>query len=142
LGRLREEYVNTGKVHFVYMQYPILGQESVRAAEATECAAEQDKFWPLHDTLFEDMYADHSSYTDDKLIEFAKKIELDVETFSSCLASGRYSDLISQDRASIQELGVRGTPAFLINGIYLSGAQPYEVFQEVIEEQLKQASEG
>ena len=136
LSRIREEYVDTGKVRFVYKQYAILGPESVRGSEATECAAEQDSFWPFHDVLFTDLSTNHSSLTDDKLIEFAEQLELDTESFGTCLASGRFSDLITQDRTSIQELGVRGTPAFLINGIYISGAQPYEVFQEVIEEQL------
>jgi len=142
LSRLREEYIDTGKMRFVYKQYAILGQESVRASEATECAAEQDAFWPMHDVLFEDLGTKRSTYNDETLSSFAAELNLDVDTFDTCLSSGRYSSLIAEDRTSIQALGVRGTPAFLINGIYISGAQPYEVFQEVIEEQLLLANEN
>ncbi len=139
MNRLREEYIDTGKLQFVYKQYAILGPESVRAAEATECAADQGYFWEMHDELFLDLASRRTTYNETNLTEFADGLGLDIEQFSQCLSEGKYSDTIAQDRASIQSLGVRGTPAFLINGVYVSGAQPYEVFQEIIEEQLAAA---
>jgi predicted DsbA family dithiol-disulfide isomerase len=61
---------------------------------------------------------------------------LDVEAFTECLDSGRYVNQIRQESLSVQSMGIRGTPAFLVNGVFVSGAQPFDVFQEIIEEQL------
>ena len=132
MGRLRTEYIETGKVRFVYKQFPILGPQSTRASEASECAAEQDQFWAYHDSLF----ANPGGFTDAKLINLAGQIGLDSAAFEACLASGRYTDLIANDAAIVQSLGVRGTPGFVINGKYMAGAQSYEAFQKIIEQEL------
>lgn len=128
--------MNKGKVRFVYKQFAILGPESNRAAEASECAAEQDAFWPFHDKVFADQYANHSTLNDEFLINLATSLELDSATFKSCLESGRYTDQVERESQMVQALGVRGTPAFLVNGLFISGAQPFEVFQQTIDEQL------
>lgn len=141
MGRIRETYVNTGKVRFVYKNFPILGPDSNRAAEASECAAEQDKFWDFHDYIFADQMSERSPLNDESLIGMANAIGLDMDAFTECLQSNRYTSQIRQEALSIQSLGVRGTPGFVINGIYIAGAQPFDVFQQVIEEQL-QAIEG
>ncbi len=137
LPQIRKEYVETNKVRFVYKHLPFLGPESIQAAEASECATEQEKFWPLHDFLFADLATNHTALNAEVLTAMAGKIGLETTAFKSCLDSGRYSGRISQDTMAAQGLGVRGTPGFLVNGIFLSGAQPFEVFQQVIEEQLK-----
>ncbi len=136
MSRIREEYVATGKVRFVYKHYAILGTESSRSAEASECAAEQDQFWAYHDLIFTDQLATHSSLNQDKLVELAGQLNLDTAAFTECLSSGKYSLQISREAQAVQSLGVRGTPGFLVNGLFSSGAQPFEVFQEIIEEQL------
>ncbi len=136
MSRIRQEYVDTGKVRFVYKHFAILGPESSRAAEASECAAEQDAFWTFHDLAFADQLATHSSLNSDKLVTLANDIGLDTTAFSECLSSGRYSLQIVQESQGVQSMGVRGTPAFLVNGLFISGAQPFDVFQQVIEEQL------
>jgi len=136
LSRIREEYVETGQVRFVYKHFAILGPESSRSAEASECAAEQGKFWAYHDLVFEDQYNNRSALNQDRLVELAQEIGLDTDAFSECLSSGRYSMQILQESQTVQALGVRGTPGFLINGVFISGAQPFEVFQQVIDEQL------
>lgn len=136
MSRIREEYVETGQVRFVYKHFAILGPESSRSAEASECAAEQGKFWAYHDLVFEDQYNNRSALNQDRLVELAQEIGLDTDAFSECLLSGRYSMQIAQESQTVQALGVRGTPGFLINGVFISGAQPFEVFQQVIDEQL------
>lgn len=136
MSRIREEYIASGQVRFVYKHFAILGPESNQAAEASECAAEQEKFWDFHDLTFADQVASRSSLSAEKLTELAAEIGLDTDAFSECLASGRYTSQISQESLSVQSMGVRGTPAFLINGVFVSGAQPFEVFQEIIDEQL------
>jgi hypothetical protein len=138
LTRLREEYINTGKVRFVYKHFAILGPESTRAAEASECAAEHGKFWEYHDLVFADQNSTRSSLNVDRLAELAGSIGLDTTAFSECLSSRRYGAQVNQESLSVQSMGVRGTPAFLLNGVFISGAQPFEAFQQVIEEMLAQ----
>ena len=136
MGRIREEYVDTGKVRFVYKNFAILGPESNIAAEGGECAAEQDLFWEYHDFIFADQATVRSALNEEGLIALAADIGLDVDAFGECLYSKRYASTVQQQAMSVQSLGVRGTPGFVINGVYISGAQPFEVFQQVIEEQL------
>jgi hypothetical protein len=138
LSQIREQYVNTGKVRFAYKHFAILGPESNRSAEASECAAEQEQFWAYHDRTFADQMSERSSLNADRLTELAGEIGLDTAAFRECLDSGKYTSQITQESLSVQSLGVRGTPAFLINGVFISGAQPFEVFQQVIDEQLVQ----
>lgn len=137
LPQIREQYINTGKVRFVYKHFAILGPESNRTAEATECAAEQGQFWEYHDRIFADQTSTRSTLNDDRLTVLAGEVGLDTSVFSECLASGRFASQISQESLTVQSMGLRGTPGFLINGVFISGAQPFEVFQQVIEEQLK-----
>ena len=137
MSRIREDYINTGKVRFVYKQFAILGPESNRTAEASECAAEQDKFWEFHDYVFADQANNRSPLNDETLISLAAGVGLDVAAFTECLQSNRYTNQISEESLAVQSLGVRGTPGFVVNGVYIAGAQPFEVFQQVIEEQLQ-----
>ena len=133
---IKKTYVDTGQVRFVYKHFAILGPESNRSAEASECAAEQQRFWTYHDLLFEKQAANEVNLTDEFLIDLARDIELDVSAFETCLTSNRYADQIRQESAVVESMGMRGTPGFLINGNFISGAQPFEVFQRVIEDQL------
>lgn len=141
MSRIREAYVDTDKVRFAYKHFAILGPESNRSAEASECAAEQDKFWEYHDAVFTDQITARSSLNAERLASIADDIGLDTEEFGECLSSGRHTSLVRQESLSIQSLGVRGTPAFLVNGVFISGAQPFEVFQQVIEEQLQELNQ-
>lgn len=122
---------------FVYKNFAILGEQSVRSAEASECAAEEGMFWAYHDAIFEDQIKVNSPLNDETLIAIATKIGLDTTAFTECLQSGRFASRISQDAQSISSLGVRGTPGFLVNGRYISGAQPFQVFEQIIEEELQ-----
>lgn len=136
MSRIREQYIDSGQVRFVYKHFAILGPESNRAAEASECAAEQDKFWAYHDRLFADQTTTRSQLNDERLIELAVEVGLDPDALGECLNSGRWTAKIRQESLSVQSMGIRGTPAFLINGTFIFGAQPFEMFQQVIEEQL------
>ena len=137
LPSLREQYIDTGKVRFIYKQFAILGPESERAGEASECAAEQEQFWAYHDQVFADQTSAHSTLDDPKLIELATAVGLNSTPFAECLTSGRYGSRVRQQTQAAKSLGMQGTPRFLINGVFISGAQPFEVFQQAIEEKLK-----
>ena len=139
LPQLRQSYIDTGKVRFAYKHLAILGPDSVRAAEASECAAEQDKFWDFHNAVFTDQAENHTLLTEESLITLADTVDIDPVAFRDCLASGRYTSQVVRESQTIQSLGVRGTPGFLVNGVFISGAQPFEIFQQVIEEQLASA---
>jgi protein-disulfide isomerase len=103
------------------------------AAEAGNCAREQGKFWEYHDKLFENQRA----LAREQLKSYAAEIGLEAEKFNACLDEGRFKNAVLEDMRDGQQLGVTGTPAFFINGRFLSGALPYETFERVIEEELK-----
>jgi len=129
--------VQKGLVRFGYQHFAFLGPESQWAAEASECAAEQGAFWAYHDRLFQRQAGENrGAFSKDKLKGFAVELGLDSEAFNDCLDSGRYASLVRTETATVQSLGVRGTPAFLVNGRPLVGAQPFEVFQQIIEAEL------
>ena len=126
------------KVKLVYRHYPIdqLHPQAYRAAEAAACANEQGKFWAYHDKL----YANGPDANPDKLRSLAQSVGLDVPTFVQCLSSGKYRQAIQKDIDEALRLGINGTPAFIVNGRWLSGAQPLENFIRVIEEELAQTA--
>ncbi len=135
---LLETYIKTGKVKFVYKHAAILGQESLWAGQAAECAAGQKKFWEYHDLLFTKQNGENQgAFNKDKLIGFATELKLDTKIFSDCLNSDKTLSRVQQDTAEGQRIGMRGTPHFLINGQALVGAQPWEVFQQAIEQALQ-----
>jgi protein-disulfide isomerase len=121
------------KIHFTYRHYPLGNHPRARpAAEAAQCAAEQDKFWPFHDKLF----GDQSRLSDQDFKQHAAELGLDTGQFNSCFDSRKYKAEIDADIRTAEEAGVSGTPAFFVNGRMLAGAQPFEVFQRVIDEEL------
>ncbi len=135
-------YIQTGKVRFGYWHFAFLGQESFWAAEASECAAEQGKFWEYHDLLFERHQGENvGTYSKENLKRFAAELGLDTERFNECLDSGKYADLVRADTITARSLGVRSTPTFLINNRPVIGALPFEFFQQIIEAELERASQ-
>jgi protein-disulfide isomerase len=137
LPQLRRVYIETGQVRFVYRHFPILGPESDEAAAASECATEQGRFWEYHDQIFADQVATRSSLTQVQLSRLAEKSGLNLSAFAECLASGRYASPIRREAKAVRAMGLRGTPSFLVNGVFLVGAHPFETFHQVIEEQLQ-----
>lgn len=136
---LFKEYVDSGKVNFVYKHSAFLGQESVWAAQAAECAADQGKFWEYHDLLFSRQNGENQgAFNKDKLIGFAKEMGLDMAKFEPCLTNDETLARVTADTQEGQKAGVRGTPTFFINGQPLVGAQPLTAFQQVLDKQLAQ----
>lgn len=134
LNPLIEEYGD--RVRFVYRDYPVLHPESAPASVAAECAADQGKFWEYHNLLF----ANQALFGRELYLEIAASLELDVDTFTECLGSSEMMSEVVADRITGEGLGIRGTPTFFINGRILVGAQPYEVFARMIEEELAQVA--
>ena len=133
LGQIEEEYINTGKAKIVFRDYPLsFHQNAQKAAEAAECAGEQGKFWDMHDKLFEGGVSGGVS----SFKQYAADIGLDTTQFDSCIDSGEMASEVRKDMSDGQSAGIRGTPGFIINGQLVSGAQPFSVFQQVIEAEL------
>jgi len=102
------------------------------AAEAAQCAHEQGKFWEYHDKLF----ANQRALSDEDLVKYATETGLDVEAFKSCFASGKFKSVVQQDAQEGGKIGVTGTPAFFVNGRFLSGAQPFDAFKTIIDDEI------
>lgn len=132
LHRLGERYGN--KLRIVFRDFPLLQihKDAAKAAEAATCAAEQGKFWEMHDKLFENQGA----LQVDALKKRAAELGLDSAAFDTCLDSGKNTAEWQQDTADAQRYGVTGTPAAFVNGRLLTGAQPFEGFAQVIDEEL------
>jgi len=107
-------------------------QRALPAAEAAHCAHDQGKFWEYHDKLF----ANQQALGDADLKKHAVDLGLNAETFNACLDSGKHRADVQKDGVEGNEAGVTGTPAFLINGRFLSGAQPFDAFKAIIDEEL------
>jgi len=121
------------KIRFVYRHYPLPNHPNARpAAEAAACAAEQDRFWQYHDRLFDNQ----SKLSASDLKQHAAVLGLDTAKFGACVDGRKYKDLVDEDMKAGEEAGVSGTPAFFINGRVLGGAQPFESFKRVIDEEL------
>lgn len=107
-------------------------QEAQLAHEAAQCAQEQDKFWEYHDKLFENQRALGAS----DLKGYAAALSLDADRFNACLDSRKFKAQVDEDHQAGIQAGVTGTPAFFVNGRFLNGAQPFEAFQEIIDDEL------
>lgn len=134
---LVKDYVDTGKVKFIFRQYAFLGQESTWAAQASECANEQGKFWEYHDYLFNNQGAENSgAFSADNLKKFARSLGLEEEKFNSCLDSQKYMDKIRQDYSLAQSRGVNSTPTNFIDELKLEGFLDYVGYENAIENKL------
>jgi protein-disulfide isomerase len=123
-----------GKVRLVHKDLPLesLHPQARQAAEAARCAYEQGKFWEYHDKL----YANSPKASSDDMKSYAKDVGLNVDSFDRCFASGKYKAVVQRDLNEGAQLGLTGTPTFFINGRELSGNQPFEAFEAIIDEEL------
>jgi protein-disulfide isomerase len=135
LPQIMETYGD--RIRFVYRDYPILAESSLTAALANRCAGEQGAFWEYHDVL----YANQGGFADAAAFgRFAEQLGLDSAAFNTCVEDQRYLNEVVADYREAQALGIRGTPAFFINGRPVSGAQPFPVFAGIIDEELAASS--
>jgi protein-disulfide isomerase len=145
LPLLVAKYVKTGRVRFVYRDFPLssLHPGAAKAAEAARCAGDQQRYWEYHDALFRNQAA----LEETALVQRALTLKLDTAAFNRCLNSGRYSNAIRQSLAEGERFGVDGTPLFFIGKVdpgttsvriarVIQGAKPFAEFEEILEEML------
>lgn len=147
INQINEEYISKGKVRLVFRDYPLpFHKKATPAAVAANCAGEQGKYWEVHDFLFEDPKTNLDIPT---IIDSAEKLGLDKAKLQACINDKSKETEITKDFKDGQKYGVRGTPSYFIGktedgkeftGTFVRGAQPYSVFKEHIEEQLKEVN--
>lgn len=144
-----KEYVKTGKVQIEFKHLPLLGAESVRAAKASECASQQDKFWQLHNELFLTQAkagqgtterTNVGRFSDDNLRNMAVGAGVDGAKYDVCFASEDTLKAVQASQAAAQSFGIRGTPGFLINGAAIGSGAPatIEGWRTVFDSVIKQ----
>ena len=130
---IKKKYIDSGKVKFVFRDFPLsFHPNSQKAAEAAQCALEQDEFWKMHDLLFENQ----SNLSVSLYKQLARQIGLNTSEFNDCIDSAKYAPEVLDDFVDGQNEGVSGTPTFFINGEKIVGAQPTDVFERKIDELL------
>jgi protein-disulfide isomerase len=139
LPQILEKYPD--EVKFVYRDFPIFGEDSARAAMASECAADQDKFWDMHNRIFALQTSGELALDQASLVSMAGDLDMDTDAFEQCLATEKFMDEVLVDFQAADMYGFRGTPGFIINGVvYTFGAQPFEIFDSIIQNELANAS--
>jgi len=148
LPSIKKDYIDTGKVKFVYRDLPLSFHDPLATLEAVaaNCAREQgndETYFKYHDEIFNRTQSNGNGLTNDDLLTIASDMSLDSNTFSTCLESDRYSDEIQKDIADAASIGGTGTPTFLIGkttsdgvitGQVVVGAQPLQVFTAIFDE--------
>ena len=132
LAKLREAYGD--RIRIVWKDFPLedIHPQAAKASEAAHCAADQGKYWELHDRLF----ANQAALQPDALKQHATAVGIEPKAFNTCLDTGRYAERVQQGIKEGRARGVNSTPTIFINGRMLTGAQPYEVFAAVIDDEL------
>jgi protein-disulfide isomerase len=134
LEQIDKNYVATGKARLEFRNFPFLGPESTAAADAAECAAEQDKFWPYHDALYDAQRAENSGvFSTSKLKSLAGSTGMDTNAFNACVDSGRYKDTVAAEKASGESIGVNATPTFFVDGQRIADWRDYDTFAALID---------
>jgi protein-disulfide isomerase len=134
LQQLAPEYIDTGKARLVYRNFPIIGPDSEWAAQAAECAGDQDKFWAYANYLFAHQDGENSgALSPGNLKKFAVQLGLNSSTFNTCLDSGKYAAEVNQQKVEGGQRGVQATPTFFINGQRYEGALSAEQLAALID---------
>ena len=130
--RLLDDYPT--QVRIVYRDFPLnsIHPEAAPSANAANCAGEQDAYWGFHDKLF----SYELDLGKDAYLQYARELNLDMTAFSACLESDRYAAEVTADLEYAVSLGVQSTPTFFINGLYMVGAQSYDTFKKLIDQEL------
>jgi protein-disulfide isomerase len=136
--QLIQEYVDAGKVNFIFRDFPLNGPDSVLAAQATYCANDQGKFWQYHDELYNNWGGERTGWVNQmSLDKFAIDIGLDLNEFDKCLADKKYESKVLDNQKYGEGIGVDSTPTFIIftdkKITKIVGAQPFSVFQQVLD---------
>ncbi|MCH8860366.1 MAG: DsbA family protein [Thaumarchaeota archaeon] len=139
LNIILEEYIDSGKINFVFKDFPLNGPDSILAAEATYCAEDQGKYWAFHNELYSNWAGEKTGWINyDSLNQFAKSVNLELDEFTSCLDEHKYNQKVLELEKFGKEIGIDATPSFLIFNdkkiIKIRGNQPIDAFRQAIDD--------
>ena len=139
LEKIKESYIDTGKVNYTYKDFPLNGLDSILAAEASFCANEQGKYWEYHDTIFNNWAGERTGWiTSNSLLDFAEQNKLNVNEFTECVNNHKYTQKVIENQKFAENIGINATPSFLIFNdeklVRVIGAQPIEKFVDAIQQ--------
>jgi protein-disulfide isomerase len=144
MSDIKKEYIDTGKLRFVFRNYPLpFHKYAAQAAEAAACAGDQGMFWEMHDILFQN----HDKLDTNDLKSYGEKIGLFMNDYLFCMDSDKHAEEIQKDLTDGRRAGVTGTPTFFIGttredgrieGTLVKGIQPFDTYKTVIEEKLRE----
>ena len=134
-----KQYVEGGKVNFVYKDFPLNGPPSIMASEASYCAQEQGMFWEYHDMIYENWQGENTGWvTKNALVKFAKNAGLNLNEFNSCMDNSKYSQKVLENEEFARKINIDATPSFIIfddvNAYRIVGAQSFDKFEQVLKE--------
>ena len=134
-----EQYIDNGKVNFVYKDFPLNGPPSIMASEASYCAQEQGMFWEYHDMIYENWEGENTGWiTRDALVKFAKDTGLNLNEFNSCIDNSKYSQKVLENEKFARKINIDATPSFIIfddvNAYRIIGAQSFDKFEQILKE--------
>jgi protein-disulfide isomerase len=138
LPQIMERYVDTGKVRFVFFDFPVHpGEKAILGAEAARCAGDQGAFWSMGKLLF-DRAKEWEAKRDPKGVfrRYAESLGLDGAALAECVDSRKYRETVLRSQLRARQLGLTGTPTFLINGRRVTGAMGFDQLAAIIEEEL------
>lgn len=132
------EYVDSGRVNIVFQDFPLNGEDSVLAAEASRCAADQDKYWQYHDQLYRNWGGERTGWVTRQALEgFAAEVGMDAASFGRCMDGGEHRQAVLEAYERGSQLGIDATPSFLIfdgrEVVKVRGNQPAEVFHRILQ---------
>ena len=137
--RLVEQYIDTGKARLVYYHYTVVDQitgktESAHAAWASECAAEQGKFWEMHDVLYANQKGEGlGTFSDRRLQAMAEMAGLDVKAYKKCFGGSAAKSALNADLAEAAKRGLTGTPTIYVNGTLMENPTDFAAYQQMID---------
>ena len=138
MKKISDKYIKTQKLNFIYKDFPLNGEQSILASEASYCAQKQDKFWDYHNTLYNNWGGENTGWiTVNVLLDFARDVELNLDDFSQCLNDSEFRQKVLENEQFGKDIGISATPSFLIfddNEVYrIIGAQPFEKFEQAFQ---------
>ena len=139
LNIILEEYIDSGKINFVFKDFPLNGPDSILAAEATYCAEDQGKYWAFHNELYSNWAGEKTGWINyDSLNQFAKSVNLELDEFTTCLEEHKYNQKVLELEKFGKKIGIDATPSFLIFNdekiIKIRGNQPIDAFRQAIDD--------
>jgi protein-disulfide isomerase len=135
--QLTKDYVDQGKVRFVYRHFAFIGDESIWAAAASDCANEQGRFWDYHDLLFQKQAGENTGgFSKDNLKAFAAGLGLDTQTFNQCVDSGKYESQVRAEFDAARRLRISSTPTILVDGKVIQNGSNYPDLKAAVDAAL------